>query len=120
MRKNGNAGVKRLSSGKFVVDQREVIASTENMSRILMQARGAAVCRAGEDRGVRISEIVPGSIYAKIGLLERRRHPKGQFPRTSPIRPSFFQLYQGLRDERTIAIDLIRGGQRQTLNYEIR
>jgi type II secretory pathway component PulC len=32
----------------------------------------------------------------------------------------FFQLYQGLRTERNITIDLLRGGQRQTLNYEIR
>ena len=32
----------------------------------------------------------------------------------------FFQLYQGLKEERNISIDLMRGGQRQSLSYEIR
>jgi general secretion pathway protein C len=32
----------------------------------------------------------------------------------------FFQLYQGLKEEKSISIDLMRNGQRQTLNYEIR
>jgi type II secretory pathway component PulC len=32
----------------------------------------------------------------------------------------FFQMYQSLKEERSISIDLMRGGQRQTLNYEIR
>ena len=119
MRKNGNAGVKRLSSGKFVVDQREVIASTENMSQILMQARALPYVEQGKTVGFRISEIVPGSIYAKIGLqngdvIQRVNSQDISDP------SKFFQLYQGLRDERTIAIDLMRGGQRQTLNYEIR
>jgi type II secretory pathway component PulC len=31
----------------------------------------------------------------------------------------FFQLYQGLKDEKRISIDLLRNGQRQTLNYDI-
>jgi hypothetical protein len=28
-------------------------------------------------------------------------------------------LYQGLKDEKRISIDLLRNGQRQTLNYDI-
>jgi type II secretory pathway component PulC len=32
----------------------------------------------------------------------------------------FFQLYQGLKNEKSITIDVMRGGQRQTLNYDIR
>lgn len=119
MRNNGAAGVKKLSDGKFLVDQREVLASTENMSKMLTQARAVPHLEQGKTVGFRISEIVPGSIYTKIGLqngdvIQRVNSQDINDP------GKFFQLYQGLQNERTIAIDLIRGGQRRTLNYEIR
>ena len=116
---NSDAGVKRLSDGKWMVDQKEVLASTENMNQILTQARALPYQEQGKTVGFRISEIVPGSIYEKIGLqngdvIQRVNSQDVDDP------AKFFQLYQGLKNERSISIDLIRGGQRQTLNYEIR
>ena len=59
------------------------------------------------------------SIYTRIGL--QNGDIVQQVNSQSLDDPGkFFQLYQGLQNEKTIAIDLIRGGQRQTLNYEIR
>ncbi len=113
------AGIRKLSDGKFMVDQKEVLASTENMNQILTQARALPYQEQGKTVGFRISEIVPGSIYEKIGLqngdvIQRVNSQDVDDP------AKFFQLYQGLRNERSISIDLIRSGQRQTLNYEIR
>jgi general secretion pathway protein C len=115
----GSSSVKKLSDGKFAVDQKEMIASTENMSQILTQARALPYMEQGKTVGFKISEIVPGSIYEKIGLqngdvIQRVNAQEVDDP------GKFFQLYQGLRNERNISIDLIRSGQRQTLNYEIR
>jgi general secretion pathway protein C len=115
----GGPGVKRLSDGKFAVDQQEVLASTENMGQILTQARALPYQEQGKTVGFKISEIVPGSIYEKIGLqngdvIQRVNSQDVDDP------GKFFQLYQGLRNERSISIDLLRGGQRQTLTYEIR
>ncbi len=115
----GGAGIKRVSDGKWMVDQKEVLASTENMNQILTQARALPYQEQGKTVGFRISEIVPGSIYEKIGLqngdvIQRVNSQDVDDP------AKFFQLYQGLRNERSISIDLIRSGQRQTLNYEIR
>ena len=115
---NGD-GVKRVSEGKWMVDQREMLASTENMNQILTQARALPYSEQGKTVGFRISEIVPGSIYEKIGLqngdvIQRVNAQEVDDP------AKFFQLYQGLKTERNISIDLLRGGQRQTLNYEIR
>ncbi len=117
--KPGVNGVKKLSDGKWMVDQKEMIASTENMSQILTQARALPHMEQGKTVGFKISEIVPGSIYEKIGIqnndvIQRVNSQDVDDP------SKFFQLYQGLRNERYISIDLIRGGQRQTLNYEIR
>jgi general secretion pathway protein C len=112
-------GVRKVTDNKWMVDQREMLASTENMSQILTQARALPFMEQGKTVGFRISEIVPGSIYEKIGLqngdvIQRVNAQDVDDP------AKFFQLYQGLRTERNITIDLLRGGQRQTLNYEIR
>ena len=116
---NAATGVKRMSEGKYMVDQREMLASTENMSQVLTQARALPYMEQGKTVGFRISEIVPGSIYEKIGLQNGDVIQKVNSQEVDDP-AKFFQLYQGLRTERFIAIDLIRGGARQTLNYEIR
>ncbi len=116
--KNGS-DVKRLSDGKYVVDQKEVLASTENMSQILTQARALPFIEQGKTVGFRISEITPGSIYEKIGLQNGDVIQKVNAQDVDDP-AKFFQLYQGLKNEQSITIDLLRGGQRQTLNYEIR
>jgi general secretion pathway protein C len=113
------AGVQRVSDGRYVVDQREIASSTENMGQVLTQARALPYLEQGKTVGFRISEIVPGSIYEKIGLqngdvVQRVNAQDVDDP------GKFFQMYQGLKDESRISIDLLRNGQRQTLNYDIR
>ena len=112
-------GVKKLSEGKWMVDQKEVAASTENMSQILTQARALPYLEQGKTVGFRLSEIVPGSIYEKIGLLNGDVIQKVNSQDVDDP-GKFFQLYQGLKNEQNITIDVLRGGQHQTLNYEIR
>ena len=113
------AGVRKVGEGRFMIDQREIASSTENLNQVLTQARALPVVEHGKTTGFRISEIVPGSIYEKIGLqngdvVQRVNAQDVNEP------GKFFQLYQGLKDEKNISIDLLRNGQRQTLNYDIR
>ena len=113
------SGVRKLSDGKFMVDQREVASSTENLSQVLTQARALPFVEAGKTVGFRLSEIVPGSLYEKIGLVNGDVIQRVNAEDVSDP-AKFFQMYQGLKDERQISIDLLRNGQRQTLNYDIR
>jgi len=119
MGKNSNGSVRKLSDGKWMVDQKEIAASTENMSQILTQARALPYIEQGKTIGFKISEIVPGSIYEKIGLLNGDVIQKVNSQDVDDP-GKFFQLYQGLKEEKNVSIDLLRAGQRQTLNYEIR
>ncbi len=114
-----SSGVRQLSKDKWMLDQREVAASTENMSQILTQARALPYMEAGKTIGFRISEIVAGSIYEKIGIKNGDVIQKVNAQDVDDP-GKFFQLYQGLKEEKSISIDLMRNGQRQTLNYEIR
>ena len=113
------SGVRKVGEGRFMVDQREIASSTENLNQVLTQARALPFMEAGKTVGFRISEIVPGSIYEKIGLVngdvvQRVNSQDVDDP------GKFFQLYQGLKDEKRISIDLLRNGQRQSLNYDVR
>jgi general secretion pathway protein C len=113
------SGVRKVGEGRFMVDQREIASSTENLNQVLTQARALPYMEAGKTVGFRISEIVPGSIYEKIGLVngdvvQRVNSQEVDDP------GKFFQLYQGLKDEKRISIDLLRNGQRQSLNYDVR
>jgi general secretion pathway protein C len=114
-----NPGVKKISDGKWMVDQKEVASSAANMSQILTQARALPYLENGKTTGFRLSEIVPGSIYEKIGLQNGDVIQKVNSQDVDDP-GKFFQLYQGLQNEQNISIDVLRGGQRQTLNYEIR
>lgn len=116
---NAAVGFKKLAEGKWLVDQKEILASTENMSQILTQARALPYMEHGKTVGFRISEIVPGSIYEKIGLTNGDVIQKVNSQDVDDP-AKFFQLYQGLRTESNVSIDVIRGGQHQTMNYEIR
>jgi len=112
-------GVRKLSDGKWIVDQNTVTGSTENINQLLTQARALPYAENGKTVGFRISEIVPGSLYEKIGLqngdvIQKINSQDVDDP------GKFFQMYQSLKEERNISIDLMRGGQRQTLNYEVR
>ena len=98
------------------MDQQAVAASTENLSQILSQARALPYMEQGKTVGFRISEIAPGSLYERIGLqngdvIQRINSQDVDDPG---------KFFQGLKEEKSISIDLMRGGQRQTLNYEIR
>lgn len=116
--KSPQSGVRKVGEGKFMVDEREVASSTENLNQLLTQARAIPFQEQGKTVGFRISEIIPGSLYEKIGLvngdiIQRVNSQDVDDP------GKFFQLYQGLKDEKRITVDLLRNGQRQTLNYDI-
>lgn len=113
------SGIRRVSTGRFMVDQGIVTSSTENLSQLLTQARALPYIENGKTAGFRITEIVPGSIYEKIGLqngdvIQRINSQDVDDP------GKFFQMYQGLKEEKNITVDVIRNGQRQTFTYEIR
>ncbi len=111
--------IKRVSEGNFVVDQGMVTSSTENLNQLLTQARALPYIENGKTVGFRMSEIVPGSLFEKIGLMNGDVI-QGVNSQQLDDPGKFFQLYQGLKDEKNITIDVLRNGQRQTLNYDIR
>ncbi len=113
------SNIRRVADNKFVVDQREVTGSMENMNQLLTQARVVPVIDNGKTTGFRIFAITPSSLYEKIGLIngdviQRINGVEIDDPN------KFFQTYQNLKDEKNVTVDIVRNGAKQSLNYEIR
>lgn len=116
---NHGSNIRKMSDNKFVVDQREITGSLENMNQLLTQARVVPVIDNGKTTGFRIFAITPSSLYEKIGLvngdvIQRINGVEIDDPN------KFFQTYQNLKDEKNVTVDIVRNGAKQSLNYEIR
>ncbi|MCC6543223.1 MAG: hypothetical protein IT392_01820 [Nitrospirae bacterium] len=105
--------------GTMYIDRETVTAATEDMNKLLTQARLVPNFTGGEADGFRIFSIVPSSIFDKVGL--RNGDILFGINGTEIKDPEkAFQVYQMLKDNDRFVIDLVRAGQKMTLNYEIR
>jgi general secretion pathway protein C len=101
------------------VDRREVEQALDNLPKLLSQARAVPVVNNGAMSGFRMDYIAPGSFYEKIGLkygdvLKQVNGVEIKDPGT------MLSLFQQLRNERTVKLDILRNNQRTTMAYEIR
>ena len=105
--------------GELQIDRNELDEALEDIPRLLTQARLLPNFRAGVTDGFRIFNIVPGSLFAKIGLKNGDvLHRINDVEIKDPTK--FMGLFSELRDAPNISLDLVRGKDRKTFEYEIR
>ena len=114
------ASVSRPSvPSRQILDRREIDAALADPTRLLMQAQAVPWLTNGKLEGFRLSSVMPLGFFGKIGLqtsdiVQRINGVELRDP------GMLFSLFQQLRNERTVQVDLVRNAQRQTLTYEIR
>ncbi len=101
------------------LDRREVEQALNDLPKLLSQARAVPVLTNGAMNGFRMDYIAQGSFYEKIGLkygdvLKQVNGVEIKDPGT------MLSLFQQLRNERTVKLDILRNNQRTTMAYEIR
>lgn len=112
-------GISQPSPTTFIVDKSTVEEATQDMNKLLTQARLVPNFTAGVADGFRIFSIVPESLFEKAGLRNGDIiHSINGVEMNDPEKA--FQVYQLLKDNDKFAIDLMRAGQKMTLNYEVR
>ena len=89
------------------------------MTRLLTQAQAVPYLTDGKLDGFRLYSVMPSGFFDKIGLqnndlLQRINGVEIRDP------GMLLSLFQQLRNERTVRVDLVRNAQRQILTYEIR
>jgi general secretion pathway protein C len=107
------------ASQRRILDRREIDAALADPTRLLMQAQAVPYLTNGKLTGFVLSSVMPSGFFDKIGLqtndiLQRVNGVEIRDPGT------LSSMFQQLRNERTVRVDLVRNSQPQTLNYEIR
>jgi general secretion pathway protein C len=115
----GGAGVKKLSDTEYQVDQSEIDRILQNLNEVSTQARIVPNFVNGQSNGFKLFSIQPGSIFQKIGLTNGDVIKKiNGYEMNSPDKA--LELYQKLRDTKSIVIQMDRHGSDKTVNYQIR
>lgn len=117
--KPGPAGGGGGATLKRVVDQREVAQSMADLPKLLSEARVGPVYTEGKMEGWKIEAINPKSFYERIGLqagdvLQRVNGVEIRDP------GMILSLFQQLKDEKSVSLDMLRDGRKTTMHFEIR
>lgn len=118
-KKEKSSGIQSVSSNRWVLDKREVFQAFDNLPKLLTKARIIPNFSQGKADGFRIVSIVPNSIYEKIGLkngdiLQRINGVEIKDPQ------SFLKIFQQIKNETHISLNLIRNNQKNIFEYDIR
>jgi general secretion pathway protein C len=100
------------------LDSRDVEASLSDLNKIMTQARVVPNMDGGKISGYTVFNIVPGSLYTKLGVqnndvMERVNGVEIKSP------DALYQLFQQIRNQKKIVLDLRRSGTRKSVNIEI-
>jgi general secretion pathway protein C len=102
-----------------VLDRRDVEQAMGDLPKLLSQARAVPYMVNGSMNGFRLDSIAPASFYEKIGLkqgdvLQQVNGVDIRDPGT------MLTLFQQLRNEKTVRLDVLRSNQRTAMTFDIR
>ena len=115
----GDIQVNQLGEDKFAISRRELDEAFSDLGNIHTQARVIPNVEDGKTTGFKIFAIQPGSIYKKLGLtngdiISRVNGVLIDDPTKG------LQMFNTLKSEKSIELDIIRDGVKRTLNYSIK
>lgn len=110
----------QTGEAEWVVDQKALsdVLST-GMGKMLTEARLLPYSEAGRTVGFRVSEIKTGGIFSTLGLKNGDVIMKVNGLNVDSVEKGV-QLLSGLKGDTSVAIDLMRDGKAQRLQYQIR
>jgi type II secretion system protein C len=112
-------GFVKVTSNQWVLDREDISAALDNLPRLLTKARVVPNFAGGKPNGFRVFSIVPNSFFSKIGLqngdvLQRINGIEIKDPE------NFMNIFQQLKGESSVTLDLVRNNQKHTFAYDIR
>lgn len=115
----GSAYTEKVAENSWVIDQKAVTSSLNDMSRVMTDARLTPKVTDGRVGGFLVTEIKPRGIFDAIGLKNGDVLTKiNGFEIDSPEKA--VQVLSGLRGQTNIDLDILRAGKPKSLHYTIR
>jgi len=115
---NFNPHIVNMGGNRYAIPRTTVDQSLSNLSSLFTQIRAIPNVQDGHTNGFALSEIVPGSVFDDMGLRDGDvlTSINGQ-PVNDPARA--IQLLNGLRNQTSIEVQVLRNGSPMTLSYQI-
>jgi len=111
--------VTSTGDGSYVIDQRALNTTLDNPAKAMTDARLLPSQKDGKVEGFRASEVKPNGIFAMLGIKNGDILLRlNDFPMDSPDKA--LQSFMSLKGQSRLKLEVIRDGQPQTFNYDIR
>lgn len=118
----GSAGRRggSVNSSRIVLNRQDLQGAMANMSTILSQVEVKAVTGdKGEAAGFALDHIAGGSLFDKIGL-KNGDVVQGANGKAVTSPEDAFAIYQGLKNQPTVSLTIIRNGKPETVDVHIK
>lgn len=117
-RSRGKGGIQQEAPNNFTIARDEINKSLANMNKILTQARAVPYTENGNLAGFKLIQIVPGSIYTKLGLQNGDVITAVDGENiTGPER--VFELFNNLKEIKNLELTVKRSGKQVNFNYDV-
>jgi len=115
----GDIRVERLADNRFSIDEAGVAQLTGNINQYMTQVRLIPFFEGNKSAGYRIAAIRPGTTFEQLGFQggDVLQQVNG-LDVSSPEK--LYTIFQNLKDEKKVSVNILRQGQKNTLTYEIR
>ncbi len=115
----GDIRVERIGNNRFSIDEAGVEQLTGNINQFMTQIRLIPFFEGNKSAGYRIAAIRPGTTFERLGFQggDVLQQVNG-LDLSSPEK--MYTIFQNLKDEKKVEVNILRQGQKNTLTYEIR
>lgn len=115
----GEIRVERLADNRFSIDEAGVAQLTDNINHFMTQVRIIPYFEGNKSAGYRIAAIRPGTTFEQLGFQggDVIQQVNG-LDLSSPEK--MYTIFQNLKDEKKVSVNILRQGKANTLTYEIR
>jgi type II secretion system protein C len=116
---DGDIRVNRLGDNRYSIDEAGVAQLSGNINQFMTQVRLIPFFEANKSAGYRIAAIRPGTTFERLGFQggDVLQQVNG-LDVSSPEK--LYTIFQNLKDEKKVSVNILRQGQKNTLTYEIR
>ena len=112
--------VRAISETEYVIDKNGFQAALQNINELITQARlTPAFTPDRQVEGFRVFSVKQGSLFQKLGLRNGDVIQRVNGTMLDDARKGL-ELFQTLKDQSHFTIDLKRGNEKKTFNYDVR
>lgn len=115
----GEIRVTKLGENSFSLDEGTVGQITGNINQLMTNVRLIPYFEGNKSAGYRVAAVRPGSAFEQLGF--RSGDVIQQVNNVDLSTPDkVYTIFQNLKDEKKVTVNILRQGQKSSINYEIR